>query len=81
MPFTAARSRTRSLTASLCAALALSLAAINVKAEEQASNDFLVQYDQARVMRIDEPATDIIVGNRSIAAVAIRGPKLLIVTG
>jgi len=81
MPFTAAKSGTRSLTASLCAALALSFAAINAKAEEQASNDFLVQYDQARVMRIDEPATDIIVGNPSIAAVAIRGAKLLVVTG
>ena len=81
MPFTAAKAGTRSLTASLCAALALSFAAINVKAEEQASNDFLVQYDQARVMRIDEPATDIIVGNPSIAAVAIRGAKLLVVTG
>jgi len=81
MLFIAARSRTKSLVASICAALALSFAAINVQAEEQSSGDFLVQYDQARIMRIDEPATDIIVGNPSIADVAIQGAKLLVVTG
>lgn len=72
-------------SASLCQMAALSAALLLVppqaSAENEKSNDFMVQYDQVRLMRIDEPASDIIVGNPSIADVAIQGSKLLVVTG
>jgi len=45
------------------------------------AEDFLVQFDQARLLRLARPAQDIIVGNPSIADVAIQGKKLLVVTG
>lgn len=44
-------------------------------------DDFLVQYDQVELMRLDEDVADIIVGNPSIADVTIQSGRLLIVTG
>ena len=45
------------------------------------AEDFLVQYDQSRLLRLARPAHDIIVGNPSIADVSIQGSQLLVVTG
>jgi len=45
------------------------------------AEDFHVKYDQAKLLRLARPAHDIIVGNPSIADVAIQGKQLLVVTG
>ncbi len=45
------------------------------------AEDFMVQYDQSRLIRLARPANDIIVGNSSIADVTIQGKQLLVITG
>ena len=46
-----------------------------------AAKDMVVRYDQALLIRLPRPAADVIVGNPSIADVAIQGTNLLVVTG
>jgi Flp pilus assembly secretin CpaC len=46
-----------------------------------AAKDLIVRYDQAQLIRLPRPAADVIVGNPSIADVAIQGTNLLVVTG
>jgi hypothetical protein len=46
-----------------------------------AAEDLIVQYDQARLLRLPEPAASIIIGNPSIAEISMHSPELLIVTG
>jgi Pilus formation protein N terminal region len=55
---------------------ALPLLATSAKAE-----DLVVQYDQARLLTLTQPAANIIVGNPSIADVTLKSTKLLVVTG
>jgi Flp pilus assembly secretin CpaC len=43
--------------------------------------DITVPSDEARLVRLDRPATEVIVGNPSIADVAVQNGKLLVVTG
>ena len=45
------------------------------------AKDLVVRYDQAQLIRLPRPAADVIVGNPSIADVAIQGTNLLVVTG
>jgi Flp pilus assembly secretin CpaC len=45
------------------------------------ATDLVVRYDQAQLIRLPRPAADVIVGNPSIADVAIQGTNLLVVTG
>ncbi len=45
------------------------------------ANDFVVQYDQVRLLRLEDKAADVIVGNPSIADVTIQNGKLLAITG
>ncbi len=45
------------------------------------TKDLVVRYDQAQLIRLPRPAADVIVGNPSIADVAIQGTNLLVVTG
>lgn len=58
------------------AALAALLSSGGARAE-----DLVVQYDQARLLVLSEPAANIIVGNPSIADVTLKSTKLLVVTG
>jgi len=44
-------------------------------------SDFAVMYDQVRLLRLEEKAADVIVGNPSIADVTIQNGKLLAITG
>jgi len=57
------------------------LIAMIVPLNAASAEDFLVQYDQARLIRLARPAHDIIVGNPSIADVSIQAKQLLVVTG
>lgn len=69
----------RSLTgAALATVVALGglLAAAPAKAE-----DFMVQYDQAKLLRLPEPGETVIVGNPSIADVQLQSNQLLVITG
>lgn len=43
--------------------------------------DISVPSDEARLIRLDRPATEVIIGNPSIADVAVQNGRLLVVTG
>ncbi len=43
--------------------------------------DLIVRYDQSQLLRLPRPASEIIVGNPSIADVSMQGGNLLVVTG
>lgn len=43
--------------------------------------DLVVRYDQSQLLRLPRPATEVIIGNPSIADVALQGGNLLVVTG
>lgn len=58
--------------ATVCAALPMGSAT---------ADDLVVQYDQARLLRLPEPASSILVGNPSIAEVSMHSSTLLVVTG
>lgn len=64
-------------SAALGALLAVS-PALPARAE---SNQLDITIDEAKVVRLDRPAAEIIVGNPSIADVAVQSGKVLVVTG
>jgi Pilus formation protein N terminal region len=45
------------------------------------AGDLIVRYDQSQLLRLPRPASEIIVGNPSIADVALQDGNLLVVTG
>lgn len=45
------------------------------------AGDLIVRYDQSQLLRLPRPATEIIIGNPSIADVSLQGGNLLVVTG
>jgi Flp pilus assembly secretin CpaC len=45
------------------------------------AGDLMVRFDQSQLLRLPRPATEVIIGNPSIADVAIQGGNLLVVTG
>ena len=61
-------------------AVLLALAVVFVAPSARA-NDLIVRYDQSQLIRLPRPATEVIIGNPSIADVAIQGGNLLVVTG
>lgn len=64
------------MAGAICAALAVIFAAPQAWA-----NDLMVRYDQSQLIRLPRPATEVIIGNPSIADVTIQGGNLLVVTG
>lgn len=69
-----------SLRAPIAAGLCLAGAVILAGPEARA-NDLMVRYDQSQLIRLPRPVTEVIIGNPSIADVAIQGGNLLVVTG
>ena len=61
----------------------VSLALMSFGAGPQTANagDLIVRYDQSQLLRLPRPATEIILGNPSIADVSLQGGNLLVVTG
>jgi Flp pilus assembly secretin CpaC len=61
----------------------VSLALISVWAAPHTANagDLVVRYDQSQLLRLPRPATEIIIGNPSIADISLQGGNLLVVTG
>ena len=51
------------------------------QADKRSKNDVDVLVDQATLLRLDRPAAEIVVGNPSIADVAVQSGKLLVITG
>jgi Flp pilus assembly secretin CpaC len=45
------------------------------------AGDLIVRYDQSQLIRLPRPASEVIIGNPSIADVTIQGGNLLVVTG
>ncbi len=50
-------------------------------AQPASAADLIVRYDQSQLLRLPRPATEIIIGNPSIADVSLQGGNLLVVTG
>lgn len=63
----------------ISAAMAV-MAALCFAAQAKAS-DLVVAYDQSQLLRLPRPVSSVIIGNPSIADVAIQGGNLLVVTG
>ncbi len=66
------------LLAGATLAASLGLQVTEVRAQAQ---DLVVRYDQSQLLRLPRPAAEIIIGNPSIADVALQGGNLLVVTG
>lgn len=54
---------------------------IGLLAIPAAAADLIVRYDQSQLLRLPRPASEIIVGNPSIADVTLQDGRLLVVTG
>lgn len=68
------------LHAACLSALAL-VAAVALDVSRAHAEDLIVRYDQSQLLRLPRPVSEIVVGNPSIADVAIQGANLLVVTG
>ena len=54
---------------------------IGLLATPVTAGDLIVRYDQSQLLRLPRPASEIIVGNPSIADVTLQDGNLLVVTG
>ena len=52
-----------------------------VAPEAQMGDDIIVKYDQSQLLRLPQPASEIIIGNPVIADVTVQSGGLLVVTG
>lgn len=50
-------------------------------APQAAAEDLIVKFDQSQLIQLPRPAAEVIIGNPSIADVAIQSGNLLVVTG
>lgn len=57
------------------------IAAVTIQADRARANDLIVRYDQSQILRLPRPVSELIIGNPSIADVAIQGSDLLVITG
>jgi hypothetical protein len=69
----------RSLSQVLSVACAVAAAGF-VSVPAQAA-DLVVSYDQSQLLRLPRPVSEVIIGNPSIADVAVQGGNLLVITG
>lgn len=61
--------------------VSLALVALSNAATTAHAADLIVRYDQSQLLRLPRAATEVIIGNPSIADVALQGGNLLVVTG
>lgn len=73
--------RARALRTLAIASGAALAAALAFTVPDARASDLKVRYDQSQLIRLPRPATEVIIGNPSIADVAIQGGNLLVVTG
>lgn len=70
-----------SLAHAASAAALLLAATLAVPAGSAQADDLIVRYDQAQLLRLPRHIAEVIVGNPSIADVAVQGGNILVVTG
>jgi hypothetical protein len=70
--------RSAEVTISVTAVLVLVLL---ICAGNARASDLVVSYDQSQLLRLPRPVSSVIIGNPSIADVAVQGGNLLVVTG
>jgi Flp pilus assembly secretin CpaC len=63
------------------AIVAITAATMPAGAPVCAAEDLIVKYDQSQLVRLPKAASEVIVGNPSIADVAVQSGNLLVVTG
>jgi hypothetical protein len=63
----------------ICAAVFAGLAAAPISTAD--ASDLIVRYDQSQLLRLPRAASEVIVGNPSIADVTLQDGNLLVVTG
>jgi hypothetical protein len=56
-------------------------AAVAIEATHARADDLIVRYDQSQLLRLPRPVAEVIIGNPSIADVAVQGGDLLVITG
>jgi hypothetical protein len=61
--------------------ISLALIAAALQTDPARADDLVVRYDQSQLLRLPRPATEVIIGNPSIADVALQGGNLLVITG
>jgi Flp pilus assembly secretin CpaC len=76
-----ARSRTASAGGLALITACVCMAAVASGPTAAHAADLMVRYDQSQLIRLPRPASEVIIGNPSIADVAIQGGNLLVVTG
>ena len=65
-----------------CAAWVAVMAVLGkLSASTATAADLIVRYDQSQLLRLPRPATEVIIGNPSIADVTLQDGNLLVVTG
>jgi Flp pilus assembly secretin CpaC len=71
------------LSAAQAAAIAVAalVMAVGLDTTRVLADDLIVRYDQAQLLRLPRPVSEVIVGNPSIADVTISGGNLLVITG
>lgn len=57
------------------------VAALCVLSGPAAATDLMVKYDQSQLLRLDQTVAEVIIGNPSIADVAVQSGNLLVITG
>ena len=81
MPLRASFSSTSSRIVQNTILVSLALISGWLSAKPAAAADLIVRYDQSQLLRLPRPASEVIVGNPSIADVSLQGGNLLVVTG
>jgi hypothetical protein len=66
---------------SASAAVMAMASVIGFDTPKAAAEDLIVRYDQAQLLRLPKPVSEVIVGNSSIADVTVQGGNLLVITG
>lgn len=61
--------------------VSLAILALWAAVAPAAADDLIVRYDQSQLLRLPRPASEIIIGNPSIADVSLQGGNMLVVTG
>ena len=73
--------RLAALSRPVCLAFLCLVSAAAPVVSDARAGDLVVRYDQSQLIRLPRPASDVIIGNPSIADVTIQGGNLLVVTG
>lgn len=81
MGFTQSVQRSAMRRVAVSAVAVCALACILPASAQAQANDLIVHYDQSQLIRLPRRATEVIIGNPSIADVSIQGGNLIVVTG